>query len=368
MKDLIVSTPVETVVPAPALLVRSEVEHRLRVFLAERAAGRDGEPALPEELWPVLTGYALRGGKRLRSLLCVTGWHAAGRRKLPDFVLRTAASLELFHACALLIDDVMDDSEVRRGLPTAHRVLAQSSGGGGRDGRSGDRLGVNAAILLGNLAFSWSDELFRSADMTPGQQRRGYEELDAMRTATVYGQYQDLLAAHRGSFRAEEALFIAHYKTARYTVEAPLRLGAVLADADEALLHSLSEFAVPLGIAFQLRDDLLGVFGDPGQTGKSHSDDLRDGKCTLLAALAVSIGDAEQAASLRELLGSGSIEAAGQAEARRLLEETGARAAVEARIGALRDEALSALDAAPIPREVADSLRDIAGSAIARAA
>ncbi|MET8452196.1 polyprenyl synthetase family protein [Streptomyces sp. NPDC005209] len=360
-------TPVETVVPAPEQLVHSEVERILHTFLAERALGRDSEPALPEELWPVLATYALRGGKRLRSLLCVMGWHAAGRRNVPAYVIRAASSLELFHACALLIDDVMDDSELRRGVPTAHRALARNGASGGA-GRFDERLGVNAAILLGNLAFTWSDELFRGAGMTPGQLRRGYTELDAMRTATVYGQYQDLLAAHQGSFRAEEALYIAHFKTARYTVEAPLRLGAALGDADDELLCGLSEFAVPLGIAFQLRDDLLGVFGDPAQTGKSHSDDLRDGKCTVLAALAVSLGNATQAARLLELLRAGTTDTEDQDEARRLMEATGARAAVEERIGVLKGEALTALDATRMPRGVADRLRDIAGSSLARVA
>jgi geranylgeranyl diphosphate synthase type I len=364
-----VPTPVESVVPAPALLVRAEVEHSLRNFLVERAAGRDGELAMPTALRRVLTAHVLRGGKRLRSLLCVMGWHAAGRRKLPPFVVRAAASLELFHSSALLLDDVMDGSDLRRGMPTAHRALAESTArGAAREGAEGWRFGANAAILLGNLVCCWSDEMFRNAGLTPRQLRRGYRELDAMRTATVYGQYQDLLAAHLGTFRAEEALYIAHYKTARYTVETPLRLGAVLADADEDLLRHLSGYAVPLGVAFQLRDDLLGVFGDPARTGKPHGDDLREGKCTLLAALAVSAGDPEQTARLRELLGGGCADPERQAEARRLLEETGARAAVEARIDALREEALDALESSPIAEGVADSLKDIATTAVTRVA
>ncbi|MFJ7335911.1 polyprenyl synthetase family protein [Streptomyces sp. NPDC101116] len=302
----------------------------------------------------VIGQYVMRGGKRLRSLLCVVGWYAGGGNYLARSVVNVAASLEMFHACALLLDDVMDESHVRRGQPTAHRALA-----GLRDGDQARRFGANAAILLGNLALSWSDELLRSADLTPRQLRQVGAEIDSMRRATVYGQYQDLLAAFTRTPQVDKALFIARNKTARYTVDAPLRAGAVIAGADDESLSRLSDFALPLGIGYQIRDDILGVFGDPAETGKPRGDDLRDGKCTLLAALGVSRADSPDARRLTHLL-SGPLGPDEEAEARNLLVTTGAREAAEMQAAALQQQALDALTGAPFPPEILDILRRLA--------
>lgn len=344
--------------------IRQEVEDVLRSHLEERASGMDGEPPMPQELLRMMDAYVLKGGKRVRSLLCVAGWHAARGQGPVQPVIRVAASLEMFHASALLHDDVMDDSELRRGRPTAHRALARFHSGH----PEADRLGVSATILLGDLALAWSDHLVNTAGLTSQQREAAGTVIDAMRTATAYGQYRDLTAAHQGTLRADEALFIARYKTARYTVETPLLLGAALAGADADVREQLRDFAVPLGVAFQLRDDLLGVYGDPEKTGKSRSEDIRDGKCTLLASIAVAAVAPDEAARLRELLGDRDLDAAGEAEARRLMEQSGARAAVEARISGLRDEALGVLRTASFPSAVVDDLRVLAQSVTARAA
>ncbi|MFI1169793.1 polyprenyl synthetase family protein [Streptomyces sp. NPDC020801] len=356
------STSTERLSLPSASTVRHQVEQALRDFLKVRQSGAEGEPPMPEGMPRVLENYLLHGGKRLRSLLCVTGWYAGGGRHLAQSVVQVAASLEMFHACALLHDDVMDDSRLRRGLPTAHRSLAREPGG-----VRAQRFGTSAAILLGDLALSWSDELLRTAGLTPRQLRLAGAEMDSMRRVTVYGQYQDLLSAHLRSLHAEEALFIAHFKTARYTVDAPLRIGAVLAGAEQETLCRLSEFAIPLGIAFQLRDDVLGVFGRPEETGKSCSEDLREGKCTLLAALGVADADSADARRLRELL-KGPLTGAQETEARRLLISTGARESVESRITHLQQEALDALTSSDLPAEVVESLRHLAARLTVRTA
>ncbi|MEU0403755.1 polyprenyl synthetase family protein [Streptomyces sp. NPDC006197] len=333
--------------------VREEVETCLRSFLADRAPHPGThEPALSPELLQVLTGYLFPGGKRLRPLLCVTGWRAAGGRGRPDELTACAAALEMFHTFTLLHDDVMDDSAHRRGRPTAHRALAAL-----HPGRpDADRLGVSGAILLGDLALAWSDRLLRSAGLTPRQLRAAGTVVDAMREATVRGQYADLVTAATGITDERHAMAIARDKTAKYTVEGPLHLGAVLAGADPILLRHLSAFALPLGEAFQLRDDLHAVFEEPGRAGEPPSEDLRDGKCTLLTVLALRRADPAQRDRLLCLLGDRSLDDAGAAEARRLLEATGARRLVEQRVTELRTRARAAVHHAALPPDSAAEL------------
>lgn len=308
---------------------------------------------MPPELLCVMGSYLFPGGKRLRPLLCLTGWRAAGGQGLPETLARVAAALEMFHAFTLLHDDVMDDSALRRGRLTAHRALAAVHRGHPDAGR----LGVCGAILLGDMALGWSDHLLRSASLTSQQMHAAGRVVDTMRVTTMCGQYLDLLSAGTGSTDRRRAMAIARDKTAKYTVEAPLHLGAVLAEAEDALLKQLSAFALPLGQAFQLRDDLQGVFGAPGTTGTSCSDDLRDGKCTLLTVLALARAAPAQHRRLLELLGNHHLDDEQAAEARQLLEATGARHLVEDRISALRSQALAAIDPAVFTPDVAAELR-----------
>ncbi|MFE3202575.1 cytochrome P450 [Embleya sp. NPDC059237] len=354
--------------------IREEVNERLRAHLAEQAAPpRPGtrEPVVPPELLRVAHQYLFSGGKRLRPLLCVTGWRAAGGRGRPQPLIDVAAALEMFHVFALVHDDVMDDSMLRRGRPTAQRMLARHHRGRPDAGR----LGVCGAILLGDLALVWSDRLLRGAGLAPDRLCAAGAVVDAMRTATLCGQYADVVATGVGGTDEELAIAIARDKTAKYTVEGPLHLGAVLAGADDALLERLSAFAVPLGVAFQLHDDLLGVFGDPTRTGKSCSEDLRGGKYTLLMVLALRhAAPADRARLLRLLAGPRPDktktktrtemegEAAAKAgadvvEVRRLLEACGARELVRERIRALRGQALAIVDDAAFAAPAAAELR-----------
>ncbi|MEW2578853.1 polyprenyl synthetase family protein [Streptomyces syringium] len=339
--------------PPDAHGVREEVEARLRSLLASRAPHRGvHEPTLPPDLLQVLAGYLFPGGKRLRPLLCVTGWRAAGGRGRPGELTACAAALEMFHTFTLLHDDVMDDSVLRRGRPTAHRALAAL-----HPGRpDADRLGAGGAILLGDLALAWSDRLLRTAGLTARQLRAAGTVVDAMREATVCGQYADLVTAGVGAINERRAMAIARDKTAKYTVEGPLHLGAVLAGADTALLRHLSAFALPLGEAFQLCDDLYGVFGEPVRAGEAPLDDLRDGKCTLLTVLALRRAGPADRDRLLHLLGNRDLDDAGAAEARRLLEVTGARRLVEQRITELRERARAAVLHAALPPGTAAEL------------
>ncbi|MFJ2443810.1 MULTISPECIES: polyprenyl synthetase family protein [unclassified Streptomyces] len=335
--------------------LRHDVDRALTVFLDTKArAAADRE--LPAEVTGILREFVLRGGKRLRPLLCVVGWYAAGGRGTPPAgVVQVAASLEMFHAFALIHDDVMDGALLRRGAPTVHRALAAHHAGR----RDADRLGEHAAILLGDLAHAWSEELLHSAEFPPSRLAAVREVADAMRWEVMFGQYLDLVATGDPDNDEAQALRTARYKTAMYTFERPLHLGAALAGADPELRAALSAYALPLGEAFQLRDDLLSTFGDPRTTGKPCLDDLRDGKGTLLVSLAMRRADPAQRHTLNTYFGSPGLDERQAGQVRAVLEDTGARAAIEHLISTRHEQARHALDRAALPPAATDALREI---------
>ncbi|MFE4372554.1 polyprenyl synthetase family protein [Streptomyces sp. NPDC056835] len=308
----------------------------------------------------------LSGGKRLRSLLCVYGWQAAGSTGDVTAAIRAAASLELFQVFALVHDDVMDDSDVRRGQPSAHRALAAAyTDSGGPRGRA-EAHGLGAAVLLGDLALVWSDELLHTVGVTPDRLAQVLPLVAEMRSEVMYGQLLDLQTTGRLTGDVDTALHVIRYKTAKYTVERPLHIGAALAGAAPPVLDACTAFGIPLGEAFQLRDDLLGVFGDPAKTGKPVLDDLREGKATVLMALAVQRASPAELSTLRGLVGRSDLTEEQAADIRAILDSTGARQTVEKMITTRRNAAFAALDEAPFPAAAADGLRQIARAATAR--
>ncbi|KOY55243.1 polyprenyl synthetase family protein [Streptomyces sp. XY332] len=339
--------------------VRSAVDERLAAFLDVKARLAVAQ-GFPTEVTDVLRDLVLGGGKRIRPVLCVAGWCAAGRDGDADAVLQVAASLEMFHAFALVHDDVMDRSATRRGRPSAHEAIAARHAG--RPGAA--RLGVDAAVLLGDLALAWSDELLHTAGLGGERFAAAAGVLDGMRTELMYGQYLDLLATGRPSADLEAALRIARFKSAKYTVERPLQLGAVLSGADGGVWAALSAFGLPLGEAFQLRDDLLGAFGDSPETGKPEAEDLREGKHTALLALALrraTGADRDLLTGLRQEmpLGPGQV-----ARIRAVLDGTGARSGVEELIEERRCQALQALEDPGLPPAAGAVLRSVVSSLI----
>ncbi|MGP4114244.1 polyprenyl synthetase family protein [Streptomyces sp. 4N509B] len=262
----------------------------------------------------------------------------------PPAVWRVAASLELFHACALIHDDIMDPSETRRCRPTAHRLLTALH----HPRQDAETLGTNTAILLGDLALGWSYELLHSPEITADQLAVAWFQLNTLRTETLTGQYLDLVAT--GSVTAETAAAgrIIRFKTSRYTVEGPLHLGASLAGASPEQTRALTAYALPLGEAFQLRDDLLGMFGDPETTGKSALDDLREGKSTVLTSIAYANASPDQARALRSRLGRADVSPRDAEVVRAIITDTGARDSVECMISERARQAGEALAAAPL--------------------
>jgi geranylgeranyl diphosphate synthase, type I len=315
--------------------------------------------------WIDAISELLAGGKRLRPAFCYWGWRAAGGTDCPQ-IQTAGAALELLHASALVHDDVIDASDTRRGRPSVHRrfaALHQASRWRG----SAESFGAGAAILIGDLLLAWTDELFAGSGLPPEALRRGQPVLDAMRTEVICGQYLDLLGQSAGDGTVASALRVAAYKSAKYTIERPLQLGVTLAeDQPGPLLAMCAGYGIPLGVAFQLRDDLLGVFGDPALTGKPASDDLREGKQTVLVAIARERASAVQRDLLDRHLGDRQLDEAGSAEIRALLTETGAVAECERMIGSGVADALAALSHTPMTDEARRALTDLAVAATAR--
>lgn len=342
---------------------REAVDSALEEFLKEKeryAAGSELAPVVR-----MLLEFANSGGKRIRPLMFLCGWQAAGGAGQPYEVLRAAASLELFHMFALIHDDIMDSSVTRRGRPTVHCALAENSSCRG-DVMAAERFGINSAILVGDLALVWSDELLHGSGLTPHQLRLARPLLDAMRTEVMIGQYLDLVRSGDEDFDIDALLTMIRYKTAKYTVERPLHFGAAIAGASDNLMRACTDFALPVGEAFQLRDDLIGVFGDPDVTGKCHLDDLRGGKATALLACATQRADAAQRATLRLLIGNRDLDDSGAAIVRDIFIATGAVATVEAMIRERQRDALAALDLAPFRPAATMTLRELAVAATER--
>jgi geranylgeranyl diphosphate synthase type I len=269
----------------------------------------------------------------------------------------------------LVHDDIMDDSTTRRGAPTVHIEFAAVHRGSGWIGTS-ERFGSAVAILLGDIALAWADDMLRGAGLWPDQLRRAHGVWQAMRTELLCGQYLDVLTQACGDEAAEAALQIDRYKTAAYTVERPLHLGAAIGGAGQALVDAYRRFGADIGVAFQLRDDLLGVFGDPGVTGKPAGDDLREGKRTLLLAYGLRTADQQRrtpaADLLRSAIGDPQVDEDTVTAVRELLVELGAVAQVERRITELTDSALSGLCRADLAEPARAQLIELAEQATSR--
>ena len=330
--------------------IAARVETRLREFLAPeqaRWAAFDAELAEP---MGEIGRLVLVGGKRLRPAFCHWGFVGAGGDPADPMVANAGAAFELMHAFALFHDDVMDDAASRRGNPTTHTVFAQHH----RDGKwAGEarRFGEGVAILVGDLAFVYSDQMMAGAGPA------AWAIWNELRIELNVGQVLDILGSVRNERSRHKAEQICRYKSGKYTIERPLHLGAVMAAPDRAaeLLPALSAYGLPLGDAFQMRDDVMGAFGDAAVTGKPVGGDLREGKPTPLMARAVEAATTAQAEVLA-LVGRTDLDDADVARVQQAIVDTGALADLEATISRLTAEAVAAIEQAPITAEACSEL------------
>jgi len=352
--------------------VHLHVEDVLARYLAARRADLPELARTFAAAVDTLSDFALRGGKRIRPTFAWWGWRAAGGEGTGEragAVLTAVSALELIQTCALVHDDLMDASELRRGHPTVHVRFTDAHRAGGWLGAP-ERFGMAAAILLGDLALAWADDMFESAPLEPDMRDRARGPWQAMRAEMFAGQYLDVLAQAEGDESEERALGVARLKTAAYTVERPLHMGVAFAGADQHTVDAVRTFGTDIGVAFQLRDDVLGVYGDTVVTGKPAGDDLREGKRTLLVALGLAYAERDgrhaDAQMLRGALGDPGLTARTIEAVRELLVEVGAVAELERRIDALTTSAMAALDNAGLGEPGVTRLADLAVAATRR--
>jgi geranylgeranyl diphosphate synthase type I len=349
--------------------LRERVQHELDVVLAhQRSLLAEVDPAC----LPLVEAVAdlAAGGKRLRAAFCYWGWRAAGADD-DDLVVRVGAALELFQAAALLHDDLIDGSDTRRGRPSAHRRFAALHREQGWEGDP-EGFGAAGAVLAGDLCLAWSTELLAQASACLPESRRaaGRAVFERMSTQLMGGQFLDVVVQARPADGAEEQLEqarqVIRWKTVHYTVEHPLHLGIRLAGGPDALTETASRYAAAVGEAFQLRDDVLGVFGDPRVTGKPSGDDLREGKRTVLLALAQREADPVQRELLARSVGDPSLDAGGVQALREVITGTGALDEVERRIDRLAQQAREVLRDADLPPAAARALDELVTTATRR--
>jgi geranylgeranyl diphosphate synthase type I len=339
-------------VPVALREVVTRVDARLTSFLAvekQRWIAFDRDLAAPfAELEQMVVG----GGKRLRPVFTYWGFVGAGGSDYDERVIDAGAAFELLHAFALFHDDIMDGSVTRRGRTTAHESMQASHR---EHGWSGDarRFGDGAAILIGDLSFVYADSLLA------GLGANGWRMWNELRVELNVGQYLDMLGSAQNERRPDKAARICRYKSGKYTIERPLHLGALLADDETALLGAYSAYGLPLGDAFQLRDDVLGAFGDSSITGKPVGDDLREGKPTPLMALALQRADAAQRAVL-EQVGRKSLSPDDIDRVQQAIIDCGAAREMEATIEQLTEQAIAALAQAPLEASVRERLTELA--------
>ena len=375
-------TPLDPGTPLGSAFVGA-VSSAIDDFLGRQAAVLKPVGTELEPMHRMATELA-QGGKRLRPAFCYWGYVASAGDpgELEPALIRAGASLELLHISALVHDDVMDASDLRRGRPAAHRQFERLH----TDlGWNGDPLvfGRAGAVLLGDLLLIWSMQMLHEAGLPLPVLDRGLPIVEIMRTEVTAGQFLDVVTqaqdhasylpgqaedSRLGLQRAlDEARRVVEYKSARYTVRRPLQFGAALGDADAALQDQFAAFGSPIGRAFQYRDDLLGVFGDSAVTGKPSGDDLREGKRTVLVAQALAGADPAGRKLLETQLGNRDLDAVGIADLQQVIIDSGARDAVERMIDHDQQEALAALDAANITDAGRTALTALASAAVRRA-
>ncbi|MFF3867133.1 polyprenyl synthetase family protein [Micromonospora sp. NPDC001898] len=361
--------PVRSVLAAFANDLARGVDNTLTTFLAAEVASLTEIDAEMGGFASTARDCVLAGGKRVRPTFAYWGWRGgAGGDEPLHTVLPALAALELLHTFALVHDDVMDASDTRRGRPTAHRAAAARHVAAGHTGDP-DRFGEAVAVLIGDLCMVWADRLMSRAAVPPARLLDVRHCYDRMRVETIAGQYLDVLGENdAANWSVDRALRVARYKTASYTVQRPLLFGACLAGAstDAPLTAAYTRYGLAVGEAFQLRDDLLGVYGDPVATGKPAGDDLRTGKPTALLMLARQFATPAQRRALDR---AGAV--TGAREVSRLAQvvvDTGAVARVERMISDRVAEALAALETAPIDETARTALTGLATAATDRRA
>lgn len=301
---------------------KKECDQQLSTFLKEkRKQAIDINPeaaVLVEEL----IRFSENGGKRVRPAFVYSGYVASGGLAL-DAILYSSMAVELLHVFALMHDDIIDNSDLRRGQATTHKQFEKIHKSKKLSGNKKE-FGVSAAILAGDLALSFAEEIMTTSPFPQERVRRAKYYFDQMKTQVIYGEYLDVLAGYKKSLTEDEVLQILDYKTAKYTVERPLHIGAMLAGADYRILETFTAYAIPFGQAFQIQDDIVGSFGSEATIGKPNDSDIREGKKTLLLAKTYDWAIEKDRKLLDQVVGNQAATAKQVQQVRQIMRKTGA--------------------------------------------
>jgi geranylgeranyl diphosphate synthase type I len=341
--------------------VRAQAASAVDDFVSGRCAELfDGVPDA-EVLERVVVAY-VRRGKYFRSSVLLAGWLTVPDSPASvsaEVAVRAAASMELLHCFALLQDDVMDGSPLRRGVPAAHVEFARWHADTGLLGSS-PRFGESAATLAGDLCLVWADQLLRTSGMGGAALARVLPRYDRLRSELAVGQFRDLVNEARREPALSAVRSVAQAKSGNYTIRGPLELGADMAGAPPAVLADLGRFGEAIGEAFQLRDDLLGLFGAPEVTGKPVGEDLYARKATYVLVLARDLAGPAARRELARLTARAELTAADVARCLEIITETGARAHTERYIADRLATGLAAIEHTYMPGEARDRLGQLA--------
>ena len=367
---------------APLGAVPTAVNQRLNEYLALCQQEFLSINPLFTQATEVMADFIIGGGKRVRPTFAWAGVRAGWEAKtatasgsstsmnddsasLASAYLSAISAFEFIQACALIHDDIVDQSDTRRGNPTVHRVFENRH----RERQwlgSSEHYGISQAILTGDLALAWADDLLLDSGLSPEHLQRCRHAWRAMRTEVIGGQILDIAVEASGTENVDYAWDVIKYKTASYTVARPLHVGAVLGGAPGELIECLRAIGEDIGVAFQLRDDQLGVFGDPAITGKPSGDDLRTGKRTVLIDSALEMGTQNQAVQLRAGLGRVSDEAEVD-QLRTIIRDSGAAEHVESLIAQKSERAIALIHEAGLSADLTAELESYARKLTARA-
>ena len=340
--------------------LKKQIETELGSFFKLKI-GRAKVDNKPEELIEMienLKNFTLNSGKRIRPILFYFGYILAGGKNKTE-ALKTSIAIELAHSYLLIHDDIIDQDDIRRGDLSMHYKYEKEHKSRVKNSNL-KHFGISMGIIVGDLASTFGYEILINSDFSLDLKIKAISKLNYIIANTIAGEALDVILAEYPNVKIDRVFEMQKYKTAKYTIEGPLHLGAILAGADEKFLESLSKFAVPVGIAFQIQDDIIGIFGDEKKIGKPVGSDIKEGKKTFLISKAMEKADDDQKNILNSALGNENISIEDVDKVRNIIIKTGSLEFSKAKAQELINDAKKSLNDSDISEENKKFLCDLA--------
>lgn len=346
--------------------LKAEINEELRTFFGNKLneIGKEEKPGEILEMVEFLRDFVLSSGKRIRPILFCCGYFTAGGDDRKN-ILKTSISMELIHSYLLIHDDIIDRDDFRHGGVSMHNKYKKKYGCVlGSD--ECNHFGISMAIIAGDLASSFGHKILADSEFPNREKLRAIFEMNKIISNTIVGEAMDVALVLKEKYSMKDIIDMHTYKTAKYTIEGPLYLGAILAGAEGEYLNSLSKYAVPLGVAYQIQDDMIGVFGDEKKIGKPVGSDIKEGKKTLLLLKAYEHGSDDQKKTLDASIGRKDVTPGEVEKVREIIEKTGSLDFSKKEIQKLKDEALSNLEKIKMNEDYKIFFRDFADMLVKR--